>query len=701
LYSVNTADSNTADCSVNASTGVITYFAAGVCTIDASAAATSTYTAGFAELTFNVTSLVIPTMSWSPSPSSTPVSPSGTTITPAPTTDSPGAITYAIASTNDTAGCTLASSSAPIVLMSSAQGVCSITATVAASGSYAAETITAPFAILATATLSWAPSPTSFTTAQSPRTIVGVTTNSDGVITYAIDGSADTAGCTLTSSSAPVILHFTTAGGCTVDASVAASTTFAAAAISQAFTTTTPPPSSITQSAPFANASPDTASQSFSDQVVTTGQSGTVTFSASGSLPAGVSVSSSGLIASNGTTPSGVYTLSGTDSDTSSDSGTWIYVLTVRPAGGTITQTHASGSVNAGNPFTDTVTTSGSDGAVTYTTTSSGNAFTVNSSGAVSAPDTLVPGSYTVSGTDVDAFGNAGNWTYTLIVTAAAARHDAIVEGTSVASVNAGAAFTGTITTTGNDGAVTFSTSAGGSFTVSSSGGISASSSLKPGVYALSGTDADGHGDTGVWTFTLTVVAPSPTISVAPAASGAVGQTYIPVVVSSGSTVTITSSTPAICRVRNGVVTYLASGTCTLSFATRASVDYAAATTVTQRITVRVPARVHLTLFDFANDEWALTSSMLNRLNVLARTIMRDDDTHISISGYASSTGGAAHNDLLSRNRAAVVTKYLLAGLKHDGATVAALRSLGHGAANFVSPDSAAAANRRVSVYAW
>ena len=788
LYSVNTADSNTADCSVNASTGVITYFAAGVCTIDASAAATSTYTAGFAELTFNVTALVIPTLSWSPSPSSTPVSPSGTTITPAPTTDSPGAITYAIASTNDTAGCSLASSSAPIVLMSSAQGVCSITATVAASGSYAAETITAPFAILATPTLSWAPSPTSFTTIQSPQTIGGVTTNSDGAITYAIDGSADTAGCSLTSSSAPLILHFTTPGGCTIDASVAPSTTFAAAAISQSFSVTTAPPSTITQSAPFANGSPDTASQSFTAQLVTTGQSGTVSFSASGSLSAGVSVSSSGLIASNGTTPSGVYTLSGTDSDTSSDSGTWIYVLTVSPAGGTITQTHASGSVNAGNPFTDTVTTSGNDGAVTYTTTSTGNVFTVSSSGAVSAPGTLAPGPYTVSGTDVDAFGNAGNWTYTLTVnhvagvitivhssgttpagsafsdtitvngnvgavtytttssgnaftvnssgdvaatgalahgvylvsgtdadassdsgswtytltvTVTAPRGGTIVEGMSMASVNAGTAFNGTIATTGNDGAVTFSTSAGASFTVSPSGAVSAPSSLTPGVYALSGTDADGHGGTGVWTFTLTVVAASPTISVTPAAPGAVGQTYTPVVVSSGPTVTITSSTPAICRVRNGVVTYLASGTCALSFATAASVDYAAATTVTQRITVRVPAKVHLTLFDFANDEWALTPSMLNRLNVLARTIMRDDDTHISISGYASSTGGAAHNVLLSRNRAAVVTKYLLAGLKHDGATVAALRSLGHGAANFISPDSAAAANRRVSVYAW
>jgi outer membrane protein OmpA-like peptidoglycan-associated protein len=399
----------------------------------------------------------------------------------------------------------------------------------------------------------------------------------------------------------------------------------------------------------------------------------------------------------------GPYTVSGTDVDAFGNAGNWTYTLTVNHVAGVITIVHSSGTTPAGSAFSDTITVNGNVGAVTYTTTSSGNAFTVNSSGDVAATGALAHGVYLVSGTDADASSDSGSWTYTLTVTVTVAtpRGGTIVEGTSMASVNAGTAFSGTIATTGNDGAVTFSTSAGASFTVSPSGAVSAPSSLTPGVYALSGTDADGHGGTGVWTFTLTVVAASPTISVTPAAPGAVGQTYTPVVVSSGPTVTITSSTPAICRVRNGVVTYLASGTCALSFATAASVDYAAATTVTQRITVRVPAKVHLTLFDFANDEWALTPSMLNRLNVLARTIMRDDDTHISISGYASSTGGAAHNVLLSRNRAAVVTKYLLAGLKHDGATVAALRSLGHGAANFISPDSAAAANRRVSVYAW
>jgi hypothetical protein len=875
-YSVNTTDSNTADCSVDATTGVITYFTAGVCTIDASAAATSSYTAGFAELTFNVTSATIPTLSWNPSPTSTPVSTSGTTISNAPVTSSNGAITYAIASTNNTAGCTLASATAPLVLKSTTQGVCSVTASVAATSSFAAETITQPFAILATPTLSWAPSPTSFTTAQSPQTVVGVTTNSDGTITYAIGGTGNSAGCTLSSASAPVVLHFTTAGGCTVVASVAASTTYAAATISQAFSITTPPSNTITQIAPYANASTDTALQTFSDTLMTTGQSGTESFVASGSLPNGVTVSSGGVISSNATTPEGTYHLTGTDSDTSSDSGTWSYTLTVGPAGGTINQTTTTGSVNAGTAFTSSIATTGNSGAVTFTTTSSGNAFTVSSSGAVSAPNTLTPGTYTVSGNDTDAFGDAGTWsfaltvnpegltisqtnttgsvnagtafnssiattnnngpvtftttssgnaftvssngaitapntlgasmytvsgtdtdafgntgtwtytltvthvpdtitdvhdsgtttvgttftdtittsgnvgavtftttssgnaftvsssgavsapntlstgsytvsgtdadsssdtgtwTYTLGVTSASVPHTTIVEGPSTASVNEGTAFTDAITTSGNVGAVTFTTtSVTNAFSVNANGTISASPNLAPGVYTESGTDSDIHGDSGVWSFTLTVVATPPTITLSPPTVATVGDTYTPVVTTSGPSVTITSTTPSTCTVHNGVVTYIASGTCTLSFALATSANGASTPPILQHIAVLVPANVRLTLFDFANDKWTLTTSMRLRLKALALTIKRDFATHISVNGYASSTGAAAHNEFLSLRRAQIVTATLLADFKSVGVSVHVVHFAGHGATAFVSSDTAAPSNRRVSVYAW
>ncbi len=63
-YSVVFGDTNTAGCSVNPNSGVITYAGPGQCTIEASAAANSSYSAGSAQLTFTVTSLAIPTLSW-------------------------------------------------------------------------------------------------------------------------------------------------------------------------------------------------------------------------------------------------------------------------------------------------------------------------------------------------------------------------------------------------------------------------------------------------------------------------------------------------------------------------------------------------------------------------------------------------------------------------------------------------------------
>ena len=126
-----------------------------------------------------------------------------------------------------------------------------------------------------------------------------------------------------------------------------------------------------------------------------------------------VLVSSSGQVTTAASLPVGTYEVTGTMNDGSGDTGTWSYTLYV--TGGVITETHKAGSVDAGSTFTDTITTSGNDGPVTFVTTS-GSAFTVSAAGAVSAPATLTPGDYVVSGTDSDAFGNAGTWSYTLTV---------------------------------------------------------------------------------------------------------------------------------------------------------------------------------------------------------------------------------------------------------------------------------------------
>jgi hypothetical protein len=78
-----------------------------------------------------------------------------------------------------------------------------------------------------------------------------------------------------------------------------------------------------------------------------------------------------------------------------------------------------SDSVIEGMAYTSQVTVSNPvarAGALTWTTTSTSPYVTVTSSGAVSAPGTDPPGSYTVSGTEVDGWGDNGSWTFSLTV---------------------------------------------------------------------------------------------------------------------------------------------------------------------------------------------------------------------------------------------------------------------------------------------
>ena len=69
-YSVVTGDANSAGCSVNATSGAITYLGAGQCTIQATAVATSSYSAGSVQLTFTVAATLTKT-SWDVSNSQT------------------------------------------------------------------------------------------------------------------------------------------------------------------------------------------------------------------------------------------------------------------------------------------------------------------------------------------------------------------------------------------------------------------------------------------------------------------------------------------------------------------------------------------------------------------------------------------------------------------------------------------------------
>jgi len=128
----------------------------------------------------------------------------------------------------------------------------------------------------------------------------------------------------------------------------------------------------------------------------------------------------------------------------------------------------------------------------------------VSSSGAVSAPATLAAGTYKATGTARDSLGDTGTWSFALTVKGAKLTQIAPTK----ARTTTGEAFTGQLEVSGSHGTVTYAQSIGApDLKVSSSGAVSAPATLAAGTYKGAGTARDSLGDTGTWSFALTVKA--------------------------------------------------------------------------------------------------------------------------------------------------------------------------------------------------
>jgi len=204
------------------------------------------------------------------------------------------------------------------------------------------------------------------------------------------------------------------------------------------------------------------------------------------------------------------YQITGADTDASNDAGLWSFSLAV--TADTIVQgtpTSDTTSVAGSASYSTTlVSASGFVGPVTFLTSTPGftiaNGDELKTTGALNANDSP----YTITGTDSDAYGDAGTWTFSLIVTVGTTTDigQTSPNSGSVTTANS-STFTSTITVQNNIGLVTFVTTKSiPGVTVSSSGAVSTAGPLSIGTYSVSGTDSDPHGDTGTWSFTLNVV---------------------------------------------------------------------------------------------------------------------------------------------------------------------------------------------------
>lgn len=140
----------------------------------------------------------------------------------------------------------------------------------------------------------------------------------------------------------------------------------------------------ITQAAPTSGVvAPGTAA---STQLNVTGNNGATSFVQSSQAVAGVSISPTGLVTGASTLAVGTYTISGTDSDASGDSGTWAYTLYVGTAQAALSLTSVTGTF--GTPLTLATSGGSGTGAVTFAVangTATGCAVSANALSASSA----------------------------------------------------------------------------------------------------------------------------------------------------------------------------------------------------------------------------------------------------------------------------------------------------------------------------
>ncbi|MGB7653368.1 MAG: InlB B-repeat-containing protein [Acidimicrobiales bacterium] len=264
-------------------------------------------------------------------------------------------------------------------------------------------------------------------------------------------------------------------------------------------------------------------STGYNTTVATTGATGPVTFSVTSSLstPGLRMDDSTGEITTTGSLPvsGSPYTISGNDSDTDGDSGSWSYSLTVT-ADPIVQGSPTSDSIAANNSATFTSTlnaTSGFVGTVTFATATPG--FTINSGDQLASTGALASSGtpYTISGSDSDAYGDTGTWTFALTVepsgTVVSINQTSATTGTTTSAASA-TFVSGPIAVENNVGPVTFVTTVSNSaLSVSSAGNITTTGLLKAGKYTASGTDSDTRGDVGTWTYTLTVTAVVTTVT--------------------------------------------------------------------------------------------------------------------------------------------------------------------------------------------
>jgi uncharacterized repeat protein (TIGR02543 family) len=279
----------------------------------------------------------------------------------------------------------------------------------------------------------------------------------------------------------------------------------------------------ITQTSLQTDTTDVAGSAAYRTTVAVSGNNAPVTFNEVTTNPDIAIDPSTGVISTTGTLPvsGSPYSISGTDSDSDGDLGNWSFSLSV--SGDPITQTSlqtGTTDVASSAAYQTTVAVSGNNSPVTFSEVTTNPDIAIDpSTGVISTTGTLpVSGSpYSISGTDSDSDGDSGSWSFSLAVTGGTITQTSATS--SSVSASASASYSTTVAVSGNLAPVTFhvtSTPSTPGLAIEPSTGVISTTGTLPvsgSPYVISGTVTDSDGDSGTWTFTLTVDA-NPVISI-------------------------------------------------------------------------------------------------------------------------------------------------------------------------------------------
>jgi hypothetical protein len=241
----------------------------------------------------------------------------------------------------------------------------------------------------------------------------------------------------------------------------------------------------------------------YNQTITASGGTGTFTFAqAGGTLPSGLTLSSSGVL-SGTPTAMGTYNFSVSATDGMGTTSIQPYTVVINPAV-TITTTTLPDWTRNGPSYNQTILATGGTGALTFSLTGGalppGVALSSGMGTLTGVPTTV--GSYTFTLTATDGVGASASRMYTVTINS-----PVMITTTSAANADLNTAYSQTFQATGGTGSLMFSKSAGTlppGLTLSS-GGVLSGTPAAPGTYNFSVTATDSVGATNTQTYTVIV----------------------------------------------------------------------------------------------------------------------------------------------------------------------------------------------------